>query len=261
MSADEMTDVEAHALLGRAFDTEPVVRLHPESVLGLARRSRARRRLAVGGVLAMTITAVAAASTVLTGPAVGDGLAVVPAAGVGGLVQDDRSRRLTEVLADAHVIPPGTRVERDPEKHGEPLVFGTSEDSPQHEPWRSMYMASAQLTDALGSGRLQIVVAKDNSVMARPDGLSCAAYPTRMACAEKTLPGDIRAVRLTEYRSAGQGILLKQRRDFVFAARANGSYILVYSDDGTGGAAPARRVPPVDVETMFRIAGLPGMEY
>src|SRR3954471_920844 len=51
VSMDEMTDVETCALLRRALDTEPVVHLHPESVLALARRSRARRRLAVAGSL------------------------------------------------------------------------------------------------------------------------------------------------------------------------------------------------------------------
>ncbi|MFD1045719.1 hypothetical protein ACFQ1S_09145 [Kibdelosporangium lantanae] len=72
--------------------------------------------------------------------------------------------------------------------------------------------------------------------MARPDGMSCTAYSKNKACDEKMLPGGIRAIWISEYRSAGKGFIFTQRRDFVFAARANGSYVLVYSDDGVGGS-------------------------
>jgi hypothetical protein len=279
VSMDEMTDVETCALLRRALDTEPVVHLHPESVLALARRSRARRRLAVAGSLVVAVATVVVGSTVLAGghsPATGVDLATAPmatskyrnptAAPDAPLAVDDRSRRLTEVLTNAHVIPPGMRVE-DPGEPGDPMVFGTSivpSDAPRGADRPKMYVNKALLADARGSGALQIAVSEDKSVLYDARDVTCGAFREKTTCEERTLPGGIKAVAVTRLREVGATL---SQRFFVYAARANGSYVMVYVDNGCDcdpdnpHPAVTRDVPPLDLEAMFRIAGLPGMEY
>lgn len=279
MSTDEMTDVEARALLGRALDTEPVVHLHPESVLVLARRSRARRRLAAAGSLAVAVAALAVGSTLVArhggGSPTGVEVATAPtskyrnptAAPDAPVATDDRSRRLTDVLNNAHIVPPGMRVE-DPGEPGDPMVFGTSSLSPSAPKidLPGMYGTSALLADTKGSGKFQVVVSETRVVMLPMAGeLTCEAFREKAACEERTLPGGIKAVAVTKLRRP-VGVTMSERV-FVFAARANGSYVMVYVDNGCDcdpdnpNPRVTRDTPPLDVETMFRIAGLPGMEY
>jgi hypothetical protein len=275
MSTDEMTDTEAHELLGRALDAEPMVHLRPESVLGLARSSRARRRMAVTGGMAMALAAITVGTTVLAGPSGGTPTAAggppIPTPsevnGTGGMgppVLDERSRRLTDVLAAAHLIPPGLRVEQDPGRDEDPLVFGTYvlplTPKPTIIDMHPAYDTGARLADDRGYGDLEIGVSADAWSMFLPGGSTyqphspnCARVESGVSCQERTLPGGIKATAATKHDSHGQTV-------WVYAERTNGTYVVI-TVSNYGKPTPSRDELPLDVETLFKIAGLPGLEY
>jgi hypothetical protein len=155
----------------------------------------------------------------------------------------------------------------DPGEPGDPMVFGTSEDPPGLKVkgrLPKMYFNKALLADARGTGNLQIVVSEDKTVLYDAQDVTCGAFREKTTCEERTLPGGIKAVAVTHLRPVGATL---SQRFFVYAARANGSYVMVYVDNGCDcdpdnpRPVVTRDVPPLDLEAMFRIAGLPGMEY
>jgi hypothetical protein len=271
----------AKDLLAQAVRAEPPLDVDPRDLLRAGRRRVARRRgVIIGGSVTAVVAAALGAAVLMTPnksteipvlapptPNLGlsytadPGTPTSPQTGADappktGPTQDDRSKRLTQAFADAHLIPPGLTVGKYPDTGPEPLLFFSVNGE---------YEASAELTDSRGHVHMSIRV---NATVR--GGQTCAEITYAFSCTERTFPDGSRAQVLTASLGLSSA---KGERIQLTVRRPNGSFLLVDVNNAGPGvelpepgkpggvSQPTRDGLSMTDEDLFKIAATPSIIY
>lgn len=223
---------------------EPVSRIHTSEVIRKGRTKLVRRRTAIAGALAFVLLAGFGTAGYLASPQKASSNRVSEAAPV-----LDRNARLTVILRDAGVVPPGVKAEDVP--GAKALQFFERDGRRQ---------AAALLVDAQGSSALTILLHRD------PGAKAPACLP------EEGEDCRIENVDGIEVRSS-----LARREDGLLAHdvrayRPDGTYVEIRSanlgafvPDVPGlsdwNSAPSRPTPVLGRDALIKIATLPGLTF
>lgn len=258
MNDDDQT--VAKALLDRAVSSEPPLDMDPQALLWTARRRQSRRRIMVSGSVIVAVAAVAIGAAVLGGRPRAE-VPVTPPTSTDVSTDvsttsvqppplpygDERSRRLTEALASAHIVPPGMTVSPEDAQANDPFIFfRAGPDS---------YQAVAVLSDSRGHGKVAVNVTGSQP---STDVLSCALLQESLSCTERTFPDGSKA---RVYTMAGNPGLLRR----LTVIRPNGSFLEVYDDNQSpitsGPPSATRDEPPLTDYDLFKVAATPSLAW
>ncbi|TCO65804.1 hypothetical protein [Actinocrispum wychmicini] len=274
MNDDDQT--VAKALLERAVSTEPPLDMDPHALLRTARRRQSRRRTVISSGAILGVVAVAMGAVILTGnkkdsvpigpsirtdvsttapetsaadPAQRPGRPPVGQPPSTQRVIDDRGKRLTEMFANAHIVPPGMTVEPSADAPDEPFQFARENTD--------SYQAYAILRDSRGAGRVAVNVTRSRPLT---DVLSCKAVQESIFCLEKRFPDGSKA-RVFDIHGPVTVPNSVLRRLTVI--RPNGSFLEMYVENTTGlfATAATRDDPPLTADDLFKVAATPSFAY
>jgi RNA polymerase sigma-70 factor (sigma-E family) len=234
------------AALRELLEDEPKLRIYRSEVIRKGKTKLARRRTAIATAMAFVVMAGLGTVGYLALHRLSPG-----AVSTGGAVVIDRNAQLTAILRAANVIPAGVTVQDVPSVPGGPLQFFDVRDS-RH--------AVALLKDSQGTGAVTIELDRTNAA----DFSTC--YEPEVA------PCELREVDGIKVRSSIAGKQDGVHMYQVEALRPDGAFVKVISVnvgefrtnvvgmpklDGP----TTRPTPPLDRETLIKIATLPGLTY
>jgi RNA polymerase sigma-70 factor (sigma-E family) len=237
------------AALRDLLEDEPTLRIYRSEVIRKGKTKLARRRTAIATVMAFVVMAGLGTAGYLALPRQVSG-----GAETAGAVVVDRNAQLTAILRAANVIPAGVTVQDVPSVPAGPLQFFDRGDVRQ---------AVALLKDAQGTGAVTIELYRGHTNTG--DDVSWCYVPEVAPCELREIDG----IKVRSSVSGKQeGVHLYQ----VEALRPDGVFVQIRSVnvgefrtnvvgmpklDG-----PATRpTPPLDRETLIKIATLPGLTY